>query len=304
LVAIIVSIILFTIFYNLARSPYEALMADITPVEQRGRVMATSTLVSLIGQVVLLLLPIPIVPKFGLCALCMVVTTLYTCWRVREPEHPTEAKISHWQELRIALRGLPALPQAGKALFALFLAGLGIGAVFPFLTTFVVKITRSSVHEAESAMVVLMAACALTVLPFGKLTDQIGPKRVLQIGLGLTVLAALGGLWVTQLWHIWVLLAIAGVGNAAQSAARYPLLTEIVPAEEVGFYTGLQNTAMSLALPITSFVTGTLVNQGGYRVIFVVCAINVALAMAVVASVRLRAAAEEVARRNRAMGRS
>lgn len=305
LVAIVVCIFLFTVFFNMAQDPYQALIPDITPEAQRGRVTGFWMLAGVIGQASLVFLPLPLVAKFGLVAIVMLVTTLLTCAGVREPEHRAEegAKPSQMQAIREALSGLRILHQAGKSLAALFFSGVGIGAVFPFLTVFVKAITHCTDQEAQNMFLILMLGTALGVLPFGWLTDRIGPKRVLQIGLGMIALAAVNGLWVTNLEQIGFVLGLAGLGNAAQSASAYPLLTRLVPAEEAGFYTGLQSTALSIATPLTALVTGELVNKGGYRVIFAVCAGSILISLAILATVRMARSSEEIVLRDRQQGR-
>lgn len=295
LAVVIVCVFLFTIAFNVAQDPYQALMPDIIPKPQRGRAAGIWAFVGVSGQALLLLLPIPAYKKFGLCAIVMLATTLLTCWKVREPNLPPEPhKLGAYGQIAVALNGLQTLRQARKSLLTLFFSGLGIGAVLPFLTVFVVAITKCSDQQAQGMALVLMVATAICVLPFGWLCDRIGPKRVLMIGLGLIVVAALNGLWVHTLPQIAVILAIAGMGNAAQSASAYPLLTRLVPREEVGFYTGLQSTALSIAAPATSVITGLLVDRGGYRWIFAVCAVSVGIAVFVLSLVKVEQAAQEV----------
>ncbi len=292
----IACIFLFTTLFNIAWSPYQALMADITPTRQRGRVTAIMTLFGVLGQASLVLLNLPLPLKFFIAAAIMLLTTLITCGLIKEPVRPitNDSRHSPWADVRVALQGLRTLAQAKKAIGVIFLAGVGIGSVFPLLTVFVQVTTKCTDHEAERMFLVLMIATAVAILPFGKLVDMWGAKRVLMIGSGLIVIASVNALWVTTLSQVSVILAIAGVGNAAQSAARYPLLTALVPRNEVGFYTGLQATAQSLALPIIAIVTGYLVNVGGYRVIFAVCAVCLALSMLVLSAIRMQDAASEI----------
>ncbi len=301
LTMMIACVVVFTILFNIAYSPYQALLADITPSRQRGRVTAISTLFGLLGQAGLMLAPIPIGLKFFLAAALMLVTTLLTCAAIKERPHTivTEggARLNALQEVRVALRGLQTLLQAKKALVVVFLIGVGIGSVFPLLTLFVKKTTNSTNEQAQMMFLVLMVAAAIAILPFGKLVDVWGAKRVLMIGSGLIVVASVAAFWVTTLTQVAIVLAVAGVGNAAQSAARFPLLTALVPRDEVGFYTGLQATAQSLALPITSVITGYLVNVGGYRWIFAVCAICLIASMVVLAAIREEQAGEEITAR-------
>jgi maltose/moltooligosaccharide transporter len=297
-------IVLSTTLFNIAWSPYQALLADITPRYQRGRVTSISVLFGLLGQAALMLAPIDIAPKFFLSAALMLITTLFTCAVIKESEHiiHDEARHSPWLEIQIALRGLKTLAQARKAIAVIFLAGIGIGSVFPLLTLFVKKTTGCTNQQAQMMFLVLMVSAAVAILPFGWLSDRWGAKRVLMLGSGLIVAASLAALWVMTLTQVAIVLAIAGVGNAAQSAARYPLLTSLVPPDEVGFYTGLQATAQSLALPVIAVVTGYMVNVGGYRVIFGACAFFVGLSMLVLAALRTQAASGEIHQRERERG--
>src|SRR6185503_11697397 len=56
LIALAVSIFLFSIFFNAAIDPYAALLADITPVRQRSFLSGLSQGIQLLGQVGFLLL--------------------------------------------------------------------------------------------------------------------------------------------------------------------------------------------------------------------------------------------------------
>lgn len=302
--AMVVAIFLFTVLFNIAWDPYQALMPDITPEAQRGRVMAISTLFGVVGQAGLMLLDWPLTVKFVLVAGVMLTTTLLTCVMIKEPPATGSAPSrNHYREMAEAIKGLKTLRQAGRSLVTLFFSGVGIGAVLPFLTLFVKEITKCTDQQAQQMFLVLMSATAVGVLPCGWITDKVGPKRVLLVGLGLIAVACFAALWVTTLTQIAVVLAVAGLGNAAQSAAIYPLLTELVPSEEVGFYTGLQSTALSIAAPVTSVITGELINRGSYRVIFGVCAVSVLIAIAALVTVHLHIAAREIAARNREQGR-
>ena len=82
--AVVLCIFLFTVFFNVLQDPYMALMPDIIPTPQRGRVTAIWTFVGVFGQAALVLLPIPLALKFSLVAVVMLITTALTCWGVRE----------------------------------------------------------------------------------------------------------------------------------------------------------------------------------------------------------------------------
>ena len=203
------------------------------------------------------------------------------------------------EETRRAWNGLKTLSQAKIALLAIAIASAGIYAVTPYLTLFVKTITHAKDDtNGVIAALVLMLSTALGVAPFGWLTDKVGAKWVTLIGCGIISVACIGALWAVTMPQIIIVLVIAGVGNGAYQGASYPLLTELVPREELGLYTGFLSTARSLAQPGTTLITGMLINNGhgSYRVIFGVCAVTMFLAMAILPRLRLPLAVEEIAR--------
>lgn len=305
LAALVTCIFLFTIAFNVAADPYQALLADVTTPAQRGRATGAWFFFGALGQVVALLAPIPLTGKFIAVALLMLVTTLATCALTREPVLPAPVgeRRERREELREALGGLQTLRQARTYLAMFFCYGAGIDAVLPNLTLFIQHITHCTNAEAQTAFVVLMASVAVGTLPMGLLSDRLGAKRLLLMSFVLIATASALGLWVTTLPQVRLVLALAGLGVAAQNASAFPLLTRLVPRQEVGFYTGLQTTALSIAGPLAIGITGALINHGGYRVIFGVCAICIVLAMLILARLTPTLAPEEVAARDRQQSR-
>lgn len=297
-------IFLFTIAFNVAADPYQALLADITTPAQRGRATGTWFFFGALGQVAVLLAPIPLTTKFVAVALLMLLTTLATCALTREPvlAPPVGEGRRKRDELKQALEGLQTLRQARTYLAMFFCYGAGIDAVLPNLTLFIQRITHCSNAQAQLMFVVLMGSVAVGTLPMGLLSDRLGPKRLLLSSFVVIALASALGLFVTTLPQVAVVLALAGLGVAAQNASAFPLLTRLVPREEIGFFTGLQTTALSIAGPLALWLTGTLINHGGYRVIFGVCAVCIVLALLTLLRLVPGAAPAEIEARNRQQG--
>lgn len=313
--SIIGCIFLFTLTFNVAIDPYQALLADITTPEQRGKVTGNWFFVGAIGQVlilvllaILLLVPklhVPLGIGFPVVSVLMLTTTLLTCARTAEPRimPPPESPRGHLGDIGQALGGLRTLTQARLYMVMFFLYGAGVGAVTPYLTTFIKQVTgcADSISLALSAFLLVMTAIGSLV--FGPQGDRIGFKRLLMLSMALVGVAALNALWVSSLVSVAVVLALAGLGIGAQNASAYPLLTRLVPTKEIGFYVGLQTAAASLAGPGAVLLTGFLINHhsghGGYRLIFAVCAVCLLLALVTVSFLREPAAAGEIAVRER-----
>ncbi len=313
LAGILICIFLFTLTFNVAADPYQALLTDITTPEQRGRVTGIWFFVGAVGQVLilillaaLLLLPklhLPLGLGFPLVAFLMLFTTLLTCARTREPRvvAPAASPRGAFGDIGLALGGLRTLRQARLYMVMFFLFGAGVGAVTPYLTTFIKQVTAcgNAVSLALSAFLIVMTAVGS--LAFGPLGDRLGSKRLLMLSMALVAAAALNALWVSSLLSVAIVLAVAGLGIGAQNASAYPLLTRLVPAKEIGFYVGFQTAAASLAGPGAVYLTGSLINHSGYRVIFAVCAVCLLLALAAVSFLRESDAAEEIAAREQAI---
>ena len=315
LAGIVACVFLFTLTFNVAADPYQALLADITTTEQRGRVSGLWFFVGAAGQVLILLFlaALQLIPHlhlslewgFPIVGLLLLFTTLLTCATTREPTvtTPPETRGGHWDDITLALAGLRDLPQARIYMGMFFLYGAGIGAVTPFLTTFIKQVTGCKDWQSLALSALLLVMTALGSLLFGAVSSRVPPKSLLMLSLVLIAAAALNALWITTLLQVGVVLSVAGLGIGAQNASAYPLLTRLVPAREIGFYVGLQTAAASLAGPIAVVLTGRMINHSvgheGYRLIFAVCAVCLLLALAVLTRLREDRAAGEVAGRER-----
>jgi Na+/melibiose symporter-like transporter len=299
---IVGTIFLFTLAFNIAFDPYQALMPDITPVAQRGRVTAVWAMLGLAAQAAILplngLFHVGIGAIFTLVAVLMIATNLTTCGGIREtPYHGPKTRRTPFKEIGAALQGFSTLRQAAIAMGVSGLAGAGLGVVTPFLTLFIKSVTGCNDGQAMLSAFILLIASMVFVLPFGHVVDRIGSKRTLYIAFVALALACILALGIHTLAQVYVVMGLAGFGNAARSAAEYPLLTEVVPEEEVGVYTGFQTTMLSIAQPVTVAITGSLIEAGSYRIVFLVCGIAIALSMVVLRSVNVQRAQHEVAAR-------
>src|SRR3569833_2069954 len=140
LVAIVTCVFLFTMTFNVAYDPYQALLADATTEEQRGKVTGFWYVVNAVGQASILLFPLPLTTKFILVALTMIVTSslavAFTPDRsdklARDPTKPHGLAA-----IRQTLHGLKTLKQAKLYLVMYLVYGAGLEAVVPNITRFV-----------------------------------------------------------------------------------------------------------------------------------------------------------------------
>jgi MFS family permease len=315
----VAGIVLFSLLFNLAIDPYTALLADITPLSQRGTVNSLATVVQFAGQVGATVAIAQVgdrgIPPlaFQLVAVTLLVSFAVTIVGVREPHGAVAARERFsWGE---SVASLLAYREAFKFFAGLFLLFFGLNAVVPFLTLYAVNEIGASEGEALRLFMVLILVTGLLAVPFGRLGDQgawtvpgtggrvrlhVGPapayRRLLGFGIVCLGLAALMGTVATDLPHLLALELLAGVGNAALTVLWWPMLTELIPRERAGVFAGLSATVQSIALPASVVLAGLLIDHfHTYRVSFAILAVMSVLALGVIAVVHLprRATAAE-----------
>jgi Na+/melibiose symporter-like transporter len=282
-------IFLFSIFFNVAVDPYTALLADITPLEQRGWLSGVSVGVQLFSSVAFLVViaattgggSVP-VWVYVLVAVVLLLSFGLTVFGIHEPRHLEHETSENQQRLplRAYLDALLEQRQAMRYLGTLFVYQFGLNAIVPFLVLYIQEEIHQTQQTAFALSAALLVFTAIGAVVFGKLSTRIGTRRVLAIGWALLAVSAVGGVLVTSLAEVAVVVVVAGIGNGAATAVSWPLLTALIPAEKTGVYAGLKAAAESVAIPLSVVVASELfLPRFGYRGIFAMLALNIILAL-------------------------
>jgi len=113
-----------------------------------------------------------------------------------------------------------------------------------------------------------MTASILSV-PFGKLSDRIGRKKLLVPGYLAFSLCYLGFAFASNQWVMVVVFAIYGAYTAMIAGAERAFVAEISPPELKGTMLGLHSTVAGIALLPASIIAGFLWDVFGSAVPFV-----------------------------------
>jgi MFS-type transporter involved in bile tolerance (Atg22 family) len=272
-----VGVFLFSLAFNIMIDPYTALLADITPVRHRGNINGLFQFIGAVGQMVMLftsiyLFGVMVMDQaffivFLLTAAALVVFFVPTVLGVREPARLTDAPVRARYSVRDYARALRGERQIQLYFATQFFLWFGINGITPFLTVFAESVGFSAGGATMLAFVLLLVTAAFN-WPLGALSDQLGLKRVFMFGMILMAGASIAGSLVHDQTLLFGILAVAGVGNAAQTGSSYPLLTRLVRPDRIGLYTGLQSTITSIAAPASAVLTGLVIQQYGYGVMF------------------------------------
>jgi maltose/moltooligosaccharide transporter len=292
---LVAAVFLFSLLFNIAVDPLNALLADLFPAERRSTVSGLANVVQFVGMVAILLGAAQLANRrllpltFYVVAAGMLASFAVTVAGVREPRFlgrdPADAAAS--PGLGGYVRELLRHGMAFRFLVCLFLYNFGGNAILPYLTLFSTKVIHTSAAVAEYLFLGLVLSTGLLLLPAGILAARVGRRPVLAGGIALMAVTAVGGLLIQTIPQTLVVIVLAGVANAAITATNWPLLTELVPADEVGVFAGIKTAFESVAIPASVLLSSALIDLWGYRAIFLVLTIGALGALLVLATVRM-----------------
>ena len=91
-------------------------------------------------------------------------------------------------------------------------------------------------------------------IPLGKLSDKIGYRNAIQLGLAFTILGLTGRIFAESYSTLWICMAFSGASSITLFVNSARVLEEVVPAEKSVLFMGLYTTASMLA---QTFATAT-----------------------------------------------
>jgi MFS family permease len=250
-------------------SPRDAIVADVTPTDQRGRAFgfhrAMDHLGAVVGPLIAWLLlkqaGLPLRATFACSAIPAALALLMLFFFVKEPDREAPIKSSE----RLSLR-LPRVPQFRRFLAAEFLFALGGSTdAFLLLRANELGVPIADLPLMEAALHVVKSSLSV---PLGSLSDRIGRKRVILTGW--VVYAAVYVLFgtATQTWHAWALFTIYGTYYALTEGAERAFVAELVPAAERGRAFGSFHFSTAIAALPASYGFGFLWSRFGAHAAF------------------------------------
>lgn len=279
-------------FLNVAVDPYLALMADIVPERQRGRIGTVLAIFNMLGQILATLLGVFLWDRspelvFALVAGALVVSwTITTVW-IKEPEAPPRPTEPIRIDVRRYVFGLLAERELVKYVLAATFFWLGTGGVLPYLTRFGVHVLGASEGQSFQLFLPALVGTIVGAIPAGYAADRIGKLPVLATGVLFFGLIALAASQVQTFEQALIAMGVIGLANGVWTALAVPLLIDLVPPARAAEITGLGSGAWSLAQPVGAVIAGVLiVGFDSYRASFVGAALLVLLSFALLLTVR------------------
>jgi MFS family permease len=239
-------------------APRDALIADSTPKEKRGRAYGLHRAMDTLGAAVGVLLAYifiksnalnyskiflwSILPALiGVLFLFFARETISTAWRER-------AKIKlHWKQLPMKLR--------------LFLIVVFIFALGNSSNQFLMLRAKSLGYPVTKVLLLYLfynVTYGLLSFPIGRLSDKIGRKRILVIGYFIYGIVYLGFAIIGKHSLLWLLFGVYGFYSAFNEGIEKAFVSDIASQEIRGTIIGLHATLVGVGLLPASLIAGGL----------------------------------------------
>jgi EmrB/QacA subfamily drug resistance transporter len=180
------------------------------------------------------------------------------------------------------------MPEVRKvALFIAVLAGFltpfDLSAVNIALPSLGAEYAMDAVSMGWVATAYLLAS-AVFLLPFGRIADIYGRKKVFFLGLSVFTFASFLTVFAPSALTVILIRILQGAGASLIFGTAVAILTSVTPAAERGRALGIYTTAVYLGLSCGPFFGGYLTHMFGWRSIFL---INVPIGLVTLAVISL-----------------
>lgn len=266
------------------RSPAVALMPDLTPKPLRSRANSIINLMGAVGGIVTLILIKLLIPNvevpnytnvFLAIAILMVVAVSILLLTIKEKKLSKEVFKANEQNPEINENDIhETMPKdVQKSLYfilaSVFLWFTAYNAVTTAFSRYALKVWGLTGGNFANALLVAMGAAILSYIPIGIISSNIGRKKVIIGGIIMITLSYFFGFFfISYSPIINVVFAFTGIGWAAINVNSYPMVVEMSRSSDVGKYTGLYYTFSMGAQIFTPILSGFLLQNVSYRILF------------------------------------
>ena len=271
---------------GLRTSPRDALLADSTSADCRGRAFGWHRAMDTMGAVVGPLIALGLLTALGgdsganlrlILALAFIpgVIGALLVLTVKEAARPHAAVAGPAAAPPLRLRDLP-IP------YRRYLLAWGVFALTNSSDVFLILKARSmgfGVAGVTGLYCVYNLVYAAASPVFGHRSDTVGRRRVLMAGLGVFALVYVGFAVATRGWMLWVLFAVYGLYIAATEGVGKAAAVDLVPPHVRGTALGVLGTTSGVATLVASSVAGVLWGTVGPWAAFAFGAAGAVLAM-------------------------
>ena len=256
-----------TIFYN-------AMLPEVSTQATRGLVSGLGQGIGYIGGIVAFGVALIFTESRGYVFVIHLVSIMFMVFamplflflkeRRRQvlPSSPIGRVVQAFSQLNGDLRNLHRFPGLRQFLIARFLYAMGINTTVAFATIYASQTVGLGDREIQLILITGTAIAIPTAVLWGVITDRIGPRAVLMIGLTIWIgllLLAVAIPWLSLSTHVyWIVGCLVGVTMGSAWTADRPFMLLFIPHEHLGEFFGLHGMVGKLGRVIGPFMWALL----------------------------------------------
>jgi maltose/moltooligosaccharide transporter len=267
-VAIAISTFVFFAAYHFYTSPYQSLIADVTPGNSAGKVQGYQAFMRgggmFLGMVVAGFLfyrwePLP----FLLNGLVIMVFTYLTVAKVGEPEpekvfRPERTGI--FVEIKRIWRSTMENRPIRRFMVATFLWESTLAGLRPFMMLYFLKTLGSTTQVGGLLFGLVGVTYMVAALASGYLADRYGRFRLMRVGLVVFFGGCMLGFFMRDIKWAFIFLPIFGLGGSIVLTLPYAILMSLMPKEHIGQFTGMFSMMRGLANIVAPVLAGVAID--------------------------------------------
>ena len=282
----VISLFFVLVSMGLYRSPAVALMPDLTPKPLRSRGNAVINLMGTLGGIYSLVMIKTLVgsgdtpnyfPLFMSVAAFMVICVVILFLTIKEKklrENMIYEDETRKEEAKDNTTVKTALPKDVKKslifmLLSIALWFIGYNAVTTAFSRYATEVWGLQNGGYADCLMVATVTAVIAYIPIAKVSAKIGRKKTILIGI-ILLLICYGSASFYNTYHISMtfFFGLIGIGWAAINVNSLPMVVEMCSSADVGKYTGYYYTFSMSAQVITPILSGFLMENISYRVLF------------------------------------
>jgi Na+/melibiose symporter-like transporter len=266
------------------RSPAVSLMPDVTPAPMRSKANAIINLMGTLGGVFTLLMIkflvkapaageltdyFPLTIAIGAVMLISVLVLFLTVH-----ENKIDVQNAEENKEQVSPETKEKMPADVKKsmlwlLLSVFLWFAAYNAVTTAFSRYVGIVWGLKDGSYATCLLIANIAAIISYLPIGFISEKIGRKRTILIGICAMALCFLAASFVSS-YHSWIVVffALIGFGWAAINVNSYPMVVQMAGHNKIGKYTGTYYTFSMAAQVFTPIFSGFLLEYVSYRTLF------------------------------------
>ncbi len=267
-VPIAISTFAFFAAYHFYTSPYQSLIADVTPTNSAGKVQGYQAFMRgggmFLGMMVAGFLFYRWEPSpFIVCGLMIIMFTYFTVHAFREPEPESFAprvRQNVLGQLRRIWASTRQYPGIRRFMVATFLWESTLAGLRPFIMLYFHFALGASYQTGALLLGLVGVTYMVAAVVSGYLADRYGRFLIMRVGLVIFLGGCLLGFFLGNIKWAFVFLPIFGFGGSIVLTLPFAILMRLMPKEHIGQFTGMFSMMRGFANIVAPVLAGAAID--------------------------------------------